>query len=831
MGVCLDLLRWAAGVSGGEDGGGPPPPPIPVLGVCLGMQALALALGGSVERAGTPVHGRLSRVRHAGGCPLFEGIPSCTSSSTPSSDGSSDGAAASGLEVVRYHSLVVGEASLPACLVPTAWTVGATHAVATAADGAGGGAPSPPARPATARRAGEGAAASTTLLDGGRPVLMAIRHAARPLFGVQFHPESVATTYGARLCANFRDVTLAGRGEGPGPAVPPGAAGADADAAVAALLDRQRPSSVGAPGPRPPTPPPPGRPATHASTSTTTLLVRRLAGAATALAAGPGGPGEALFFALFGARHATADTFWLDSSSAPDRGRFSYMGGRGGALWRRLAYKLAGGGGGGGGTLTTDGARGGGPPATTSAPDALWAALDAGLADAALDGPGLATAAGLPFHFVGGWVGYLGYELRAECGPAADGRTAGSSAAAAPLVPPSSLPDAAWFFADRLVVVDHAAGDVYVVALSQEAGAGGGDAAAWVEATAASVAALAADPASVASAAAAPPPPTAAPTPHPPHPFTVRRGRATYLADVAACRAALEAGDSYELCLTTALERSPAAVPDPAALYRTLRAVNPAPYAAFLDFSAVASFSSSDGSAALPGPVLCCSSPERFLRGGPDDEGGVLEARPIKGTAPRVRHDPAADAAVAAALAASEKDRAENLMIVDLLRNDLGRVCGAGSVRVPGLMEVESFATVHQLVSTVVGVRRPGVSSLTAIRAAFPGGSMTGAPKGRSMDILAGLERAPRGPYSGGIGWLSVRPGAFDLNIVIRTAIVDRAGDTLTIGAGGAVVIQSTPEGEYEEMRLKAAALLWAVGQVDGGGEKGGGVAAAVVDD
>lgn len=795
MGVCLDLLRWAAGVEEGN----PHSARIPVLGVCLGMQALALALGGQVRRAGTPVHGRLSAVRHGGRCPLFEGIPSSSLPPTPR-----------GLEVVRYHSLVVEEASLPPCLVPTAWTVGGTHAVATAADGEAPPSSPPSARPATARM-GRNNAAAADLLDGGRPVLMAIAHASLPLFGVQFHPESVATAYGARLCANFRDVTLDGQGRAPGPTVPAGAA--SADAAVAALL-LNRPAAV-----PPPTPPPP-----EARSKTTTLAVRRLPGAATALV--PAGCGEALFFVLFGASHATADTFWLDSSSAPDRGQFSYMGSKGGARWRRISYKLNPGGG-GGGVLTTVVGGAADKPATTSTPDALWSALGAGLADAALDPPGLAAAATLPFPFVGGWVGYLGYELRAECGGGSGGSGGVPTTSTTP-APSSPLPDAAFFFADRLVAVDHAAGDVYVVALA-DAG-GGGDAGAaeeWVEATAAAVATLAADPAGAAAAAAAPHA-AARPSPPPP-PFTVRRGKATYLADVAACREALAAGDSYELCLTTALVRSPAALPDPAAFYRSLRAVNPAPYAAFLDFS-------SPADPATSGPVLCCSSPERFLRGSPDEEGRVLEARPIKGTAPRDRSDPAADAAVAAALAASEKDRAENLMIVDLLRNDLGRVCVAGSVRVPGLMEVESFATVHQLVSTVVGVRAPGISALAAIRAAFPGGSMTGAPKQRSMEILAGLEGAARGPYSGGIGWLSVRPGAFDLNIVIRTAILDRSADTLTIGAGGAVVIQSTPEGEYEEMRLKAAALLRAVGQVDGGGGlKEAGVAhaapAVVVDE
>ena len=186
-----------------------------------------------------------------------------------------------------------------------------------------------------------------------------------------------------------------------------------------------------------------------------------------------------------------------------------------------------------------------------------------------------------------------------------------------------------------------------------------------------------------------------------------------------------------------------------------------------------------------------------------------MEAKPIKGTAARVLPlGSAADAAAAETLRTNAKDRAENLMIVDLLRNDLGRVSEPGSVAVPGLMRVESYETVHQLVSTVTATRRLDVSPARCVRAAFPGGSMTGAPKRRTMDIIDALERgAPRGPYSGGLGFFSVS-GAFDVNVVIRTCAVRPSTDEAWIGAGGAITALSDAADEWDEMKLKASAIV-----------------------
>jgi para-aminobenzoate synthetase len=241
------------------------------------------------------------------------------------------------------------------------------------------------------------------------------------------------------------------------------------------------------------------------------------------------------------------------------------------------------------------------------------------------------------------------------------------------------------------------------------------------------------------------------------------------------------------VCLTDQISSD--ASPDPFELYRVLRRGNPAPFAAYLKLGEMA---------------IVSSSPERFLS---VDRERRVQARPIKGTAPR-SPDPAVDEATLAALLHDEKTFAEHLMIVDLLRNDLGRVCEVDSVRVSEFMAGERYRTVFQLTSTIVGLLARGRTPVDCVRACFPGGSMTGAPKLRTMEIIDDIEREARGVYSGALGYFGF-DGSVDLSIVIRT-IVLRAGRT-TIGAGGAIVTQSDPAEEFEEFLLKARAPMAAI--------------------
>ncbi len=522
-------------------------------------------------------------------------------------------------------------------------------------------------------------------------VLMGLRHRTEPVWGVQFHPESICSEYGRELLANFRDLTVR----------------------------RSAAERVGA------------TPRYHRH-------VHRLEAAPDP---------ETVYSELFaGHRHS----FWLDSSSHTDgNARFSVMGDGAGPLAEYVSYRV--------GTGKVRVERPGRDD--EELPQSIFDYLDTELRRRALPADD-----GLPFSFDLGYVGYLGYELKAE---------AGAMAAYT-----SPTPDAGLLFADRAVVVDHAEGVTYLLCLSTDAD--DPDAAKWIEMTADRVADLPVEQAREQR-------PLVGATPAGAVALVARHSKEEYLGRIAECLEEIRNGESYEICLTNMISTD--TVLDPLSTYRLIRRISPVPYGALLDF---------------PGVAVLSASPERFLSIGTDR---VAESKPIKGTRPRGA-TLSEDEALRAGLRDSEKDRAENLMIVDLLRNDLNSVCEVGSVHVPKLFDVETYAPVHQLVSTVRGTLRPGVSAVGCVRAAFPGGSMTGAPKLRSMEIIDRLERGPRGVYSGALGWFSLG-GAADLSIVIRTIVATPEG--ASFGVGGAVIALSDPAEEFEETLVKSRTMTAAI--------------------
>ncbi len=548
-------------------------------------------------------------------------------------------------------------------------------------------------------------------------VVMGIEHRHRPLWGVQFHPESVATEHGLRLVENFYEL-----------------------ARRHSCARAHRPSRAAVPPPRRSVRPRVGADADGGAR--VPLRVRSLAGEPLT---------ELLYERLFG---DAAYAFWLDSADAPTGlAQCSYLGTSAGPERRVLEYDVAA----GRVTVHTDGGR-------TVEYASIFDVLGRELSTRTVEPP-TELARGL----LGGFVGYLGYECKADCG--------------SPAVHRSDVPDAVLLFANRVVAVDHTRGCTHLLALGGDA-----DAERWLDEAEGVVRAILLEP------TCTPPEPAQAVAPGAgeggdPVTFRCGRGREQYLADIARCQVALTAGESYEVCLTDQL--STTASPEPFALYRLLRRRNPAPFAAFLRLGDVSVLS---------------SSPERFLS---VHRARRVQARPIKGTAARAA-DPDLDEAQRAELLSDEKTFAEHLMIVDLLRNDLGRVCEVDSVRVPEFMVVESYPTVHQLISTVTGVLEGERTSVDCVRACFPGGSMTGAPKLRTMGIIDDIERVARGVYSGALGYFGL-DGSVDLSIVIRTVVL-RPGAT-TIGAGGAIVTQSDPAEEFDELLLKARAPMAAVAQ------------------
>ncbi|MBM7830744.1 aminodeoxychorismate synthase component I [Agromyces cerinus] len=368
-----------------------------------------------------------------------------------------------------------------------------------------------------------------------------------------------------------------------------------------------------------------------------------------------------------------------------------------------------------------------------------------------------------------GWFGWFGYELGAQLNevPIAEAET----------------PDAAFLFIDRAIVFDHGARSVRLVWLDDDESAAPGPAEAWATELAAGIERLDAASAPVISPVASPAGagPDRAPT-------RWRHDPQRYEQLIAECQAAIIRGDAYQLCLTNRVDVD--VHPDPATAYLALRASSPSHHGGYLRFGDTA---------------LLSASPEQFLHVEP---GGIVSTKPMKGTRPRSA-DPETDAALRRELLASEKERAENLMIVDLMRNDLGRIAELGTVEVPSLLDVEEYAHVHQLVSTVTARLRHPLTALDAVQSAFPAGSMTGAPKHSAMTILHELEQGPRGIYSGAFGYLGV-DGSADLAMVIRSIVLTPNG--ASIGTGGGITALSVAAEEVEETRIKARALLAVLG-------------------
>ena len=620
FGVCHTVLREAE---------------VPVLGVCLGHQGLAVVCGGEVIHAPEVMHGRISDIYHEDS-DLLRGIPQ-------------------GFQAVRYHSLIV-DRDLPPSLEKIAWTE-----------------------------------------DG---IIMGLRHRERPLWSVQFHPESVCTEYGRRLLENFRDITRQSRKKSK-----------TAVATRNATMRRAKQISIPDNGLK--------------------IHYRELP-----FFCDP----EAVFFHLFSEEPVA---FWLDSSRVEQGlSRFSFMGSAGGPFGWLVEYSIA------TGELIVN------QNGTQSrSKQSIFDHLDQELRRFRV------VTDELPFDFNCGFAGYFGYELKRECGASAKHHYRNS--------------DAEFLFADRIIAFDLLRKRTYLLCLDEK-----GEsirAGKWLSETARKLKDLPRLPESGAAAS------------NNPITFSLDRSRETYLDDIRLCHEHIREGETYEICLTNQICVN--CNVNALDLYRNLRRINPAPYAAYLRFNDL---------------HILSSSPERFLR---LDTNGWVESKPIKGTRPRGR-TPEEDDCIRGELSTSQKDRSENLMIVDLVRNDLGRVCEVGTVHVPKLMEVETYETVHQLVSTIRGRLRDGCNIIDCLRSCFPGGSMTGAPKLRTMEILDQLEHQARGVYSGAIGFLGLN-GAADLNIVIRTIVMSPT--CTSIGAGGAIVALSNPDSEFQEMVLKTKALIHAI--------------------
>ncbi|KAJ3053500.1 hypothetical protein HK097_004138 [Rhizophlyctis rosea] len=570
---------------------------------------------------------------------------------------------------VRYHSLVVSKEGLPDCLKVVAWTAS----------------------------------------ESGSETVQGLRHVEKPLWGVQFHPESICTEVGQKIIENFRQLCV------------------EHHLRIGfSTSDRTIPQSIAQ---LTVTPSPLQHPTDKARDSHSFVVSQKIVDVAL---------NAETFFEHEYASHESA--FWLDSAKLP---------------------------------IT--------------------------------DSEGKDVT--LPFDFVGGLVGYFGYEMKEETMPR---RKASEESGHHFRIPSAvSTPDAAFIYADRIVVFDHLKKSVWLTCLVRRTGGvAEKDARGWMSRISASISRLQGNtdsslakhstPQQSASSSAPPPQSTTSPPK-----CTLSHTKHSYIQKVHKSQSLICDGETYEVCLTTQIRCDlpttlTTSAPSPFTFYRHLRKRNPAPYATFARFGKEVTIAS--------------SSPERYLK---CERDGWVSMKPIKGTIKRagledveggtVEEVEKEDERRMEVLRSNEKDRSENLMIVDLIRNDLNTIAEPRTVHVPALMKVESYATVHQLVSTIKGKLRNDLSAVDAVKHCFPPGSMTGAPKVRTVQLLEELEKMPRGPYSGAMGYFSLS-GAADFNVLIRTAVFDEKG--VSVGAGGAIVALSDAEAEFAEMLLKADSVL-----------------------
>ncbi|KAG7343924.1 para-aminobenzoate synthase Pab [Nitzschia inconspicua] len=749
----------------------------PVLGVCLGHQLMALAYGATVDCAPKPIHGQDHWIVQQG---HNNNVHTMSQKDGTTNDGTETASSRqqhklhhpslleslpSSFRVVRYHSIC-------------AYNLPDDELVVTA-----------------------------TSSDDN--VVQAIQHLQYPHYGVQFHPESIGTQHGMDILKNFVEIVVDTQRQQEAEEKP--------HATLSSASSRSHQSTTAEPLPQSPTRTARFRVMMHKVLSSVQSVVEPLQ----------------VFERYYAHQRYSV---WLDSSSYPSRGELDilaapsrrdndsdvleyFQGHDGRDILSRLEDELFGHHESAStiigwipnkcGNLTLD--------------ETLIEWRDETSRECAttdIDTP--------PFHYRGGYLGFLGYEVRHDTQRYLQHRdnTNNHATPTSRTNEKHGVPTAAFFLARQSMLYHHPTESWYLIGLVEKdediqenlewMNAILQDFDTWEENEEES--------------------PYASTTDHfaPTLEFIPSRSKATYEQDIADCHEHIRRGDSYELCLTNQLQaRVGRAKRSTADLYKRLRRGNPAPYSAYFRWNLPSSFHGDNRWIDCPQPsslVICSSSPERFMsvsREQPHPEIPPFlqaEAKPIKGTRARVipqngisRTDAEAreDERRARSLELSLKNRAENLMIVDLLRNDLSRVCKVGSVHVSKLMDIESFATVHQMVSTIRGTLSESKTSIDLLRASFPGGSMTGAPKIRTMELLEELEQqVERGPYSGSLGYLSVN-GCMDMNIIIRSAVLAPSTDDETwkvsIGAGGAITALSEAQDEYEEMQLKARAVVAAV--------------------